>query len=571
MKLFVGCFCLMALGTQAQRWPIKTIDLSDGGANCDTDTEQYLQVEGYDYHDHPKFIMRWRQITGPCGAALPESELLFEETFYDSTAGDSPPNTSAGRVQLNLFLCCPFGDYELDLIVESFSDEGSDLEQRTSWEIENGPDEFHIWDTVNTNLADDEAYSPTVPGTYTWPLVGETGYYKTLYAGPLPPLECSPTAPPGTESAGCFEDSSNNRLLDSDSMTLEEMGPSGMTNQICSDFCSDYEFFGLESGSQCYCGTAGEFQGAVSSDDCGTNFAHLCTGDSTTACGGDGAINVFQRTGDAGPSPTPDPVDPTPSPVSVIPTLAPVQEMSATPAPVQEMSATPAPFEEEPAPTPDSFSVVGCFADSKANRVMVREPTSMAMSAEVCFALCNDGANTHFSTQFASECWCAINPDLTTNGEELDFDECDMDCTGSSTGEKCGGSNKLTAYVMEDGGSAPAPTPEPEPAPTDEEEVPTEGGAFVGCFEDSQASRALNLEGKNAFGDMTNEACIEFCAEAGHPYAGTQYSTECWCGVTFDLNGEAADPADRCSFPCEGDSSQICGGNNSLSVYTTGI
>lgn len=48
------------------------------------------------------------------------------------------------RVQLNLFLCCPFGDYEIDLVVESFSDEGSALQQRTAWEIENGPDEVKI-------------------------------------------------------------------------------------------------------------------------------------------------------------------------------------------------------------------------------------------------------------------------------------------------------------------------------------------------------------------------------------------------------------------------------------------
>ena len=45
------------------------------------------------------------------------------------------------RVQLNLFVCCPFGEYELDLEVESYSDEGSTLQQRTAWEIENGEDE----------------------------------------------------------------------------------------------------------------------------------------------------------------------------------------------------------------------------------------------------------------------------------------------------------------------------------------------------------------------------------------------------------------------------------------------
>ena len=41
----------------------------------------------------------------------------------------------------NLFVCCPFGDYEIDLDVESFSDEGSTREQRTAWEIENSSDE----------------------------------------------------------------------------------------------------------------------------------------------------------------------------------------------------------------------------------------------------------------------------------------------------------------------------------------------------------------------------------------------------------------------------------------------
>ena len=45
------------------------------------------------------------------------------------------------RVQLNLYVCCPFGEYEIDLDVESYSDEGSTLQQRTAWEIENGPDE----------------------------------------------------------------------------------------------------------------------------------------------------------------------------------------------------------------------------------------------------------------------------------------------------------------------------------------------------------------------------------------------------------------------------------------------
>lgn len=94
--------------------------------------------------------------------------------------------------------------------------------------------QYHIWDTVNTNLADVEEYSPTVNGQYTWPLQGETGYYKTLYAGPLPPLECSSSVPSRTELVGCFADDSRNRLFDSDALVLGEVGRDGMTGKVSS-------------------------------------------------------------------------------------------------------------------------------------------------------------------------------------------------------------------------------------------------------------------------------------------------------------------------------------------------
>lgn len=47
----------------------------------------------------------------------------------------------ANRVQLNGFVCAPFGNYEIELDVTSYSDAGSTMQQRTAWEIENGPDE----------------------------------------------------------------------------------------------------------------------------------------------------------------------------------------------------------------------------------------------------------------------------------------------------------------------------------------------------------------------------------------------------------------------------------------------
>ncbi|CAN0504932.1 unnamed protein product, partial [Scytosiphon promiscuus] len=46
------------------------------------------------------------------------------------------------------------------------------------------------------------------------------------------------------------------------------------------------------------------------------------------------------------------------------------------------------------------------------------------------------------------QCWCAVDPDLTKNGEELALDECDMACEGTTSGEFCGGRHKETAYKI---------------------------------------------------------------------------------------------------------------------------
>lgn len=85
---------------------------------------------------------------------------------------------------------------------------------------------------MNTDLSSDGDYSPTVPGEYTWPLGGTTGYYGTFIAGPLPPLDCSSSVPAGTDLVGCFVDSSTDRLLNSDALVRSKRGPGGMTAQV---------------------------------------------------------------------------------------------------------------------------------------------------------------------------------------------------------------------------------------------------------------------------------------------------------------------------------------------------
>lgn len=48
----------------------------------------------------------------------------------------------------------------------------------------------------------------------------------------MPPLECENSMPAGTKLVGCFEDSSTDRLLSSDTYVLSVLGEDGMTAQV---------------------------------------------------------------------------------------------------------------------------------------------------------------------------------------------------------------------------------------------------------------------------------------------------------------------------------------------------
>lgn len=84
--------------------------------------------------------MRTSQVSGPCGTAISADTAKSWTESYDIDDGDAGPDSS-GRVQLNIFVCAPFGDYEIELQVASYSKAGSMLQKRTAWEIEKGKEE----------------------------------------------------------------------------------------------------------------------------------------------------------------------------------------------------------------------------------------------------------------------------------------------------------------------------------------------------------------------------------------------------------------------------------------------
>jgi hypothetical protein len=88
---------------------------------------------------------------------------------------------------------------------------------------------------------------------------------------------------------------------------------------------------------------------------------------------------------------------------------------------------------------------------------------------------------------------------------------------------------------------------------------------YLDCFSDSVANRVLPVP--MGIHHMTVEKCLDACSGAGFAYAGLEYAKECYCGQsappTIATDG-------RCNMSCKGDSNELCGGPDGLSVYHAG-
>eukprot|EP00752_Nemacystus_decipiens_P013406 g11871.t1 len=340
---------------------------------------------------------------------------------------------------------------------------------------------------------------------------------------------------PSIESLGCFADEEGNRALQLYTAETCDSGETYMSPLICASHCSTITgavYSGVEAGTDCYCGAAGENFAKngelVGEESCAT----LCDSDPESTCGGVDAIEVFE----IGPPLMPI----TPAPAITV----------ATPAPAADTTVA-------PAPTPAGTLVaLGCFQDALDPRIFptLGSNSRTEMSAEFCMASCDGQGFDYYGTQYGRECWCGSGTPEETYElyGELDDSECDFECTGVAT-ENCGGFFAMTVYAY----AAPAPTP---------------AGTLValGCFQDALDPRIFPMLGSNSQTEMSAEFCMASCDGQGFDYYGTQYGRECWCGSgtpeeTYELYGELDDS--ECDFECTGVATENCGGFFAMTVY----
>ncbi|CAO1597760.1 hypothetical protein XANCAGTX0491_001557 [Xanthoria calcicola] len=112
-----------------------------------------------------------------------------------------------------------------------------------------------------------------------------------------PDRRIADSVPQGYEYLGCHNDYPSNRQL-----TKLSWAGANLSIERCARYCHDYDFFGVESGRECYCGNdlGGEPSPmhhapdpAIGGDEaCNVT----CNGNESQDCGGVGVMSVFGQT-----------------------------------------------------------------------------------------------------------------------------------------------------------------------------------------------------------------------------------------------------------------------------------
>jgi hypothetical protein len=120
----------------------------------------------------------------------------------------------------------------------------------------------------------------------------------------------------------------------------------------------------------------------------------------------------------------------------------------------------------------------------------------------------------------------------------------------------------VTSYVAQTTAPAPAQT-----SPATSSSVAA-GWSYYGCYSDNLNARVLTGVTFANIGnhEVTNTKCVAYCEARGYSLAGTEYGGQCFCDN--ELTGSSAIDETKCNMPCEGDSTETCGGPVALSVYS---
>jgi hypothetical protein len=193
---------------------------------------------------------------------------------------------------------------------------------------------------------------------------------------------------------GCYNETTG-RTLNATSLTS-----STMTVEVCASFCSAYAYFGVEYGTQCYCGPYPRpGSGLVPAQ---TDCNMKCAGSSSQLCGAGNRLNLYYSADGAKSSAD------TYSPASV-----------------------------------GRYRYFNCVVDSP--RVLSVNNAADNMTVESCISMADAGGYQWAGLEYGRECWLGRN--VLSAVQNATSSQCNMVCKGNVT-EYCGAGSRLSLYQL---------------------------------------------------------------------------------------------------------------------------
>lgn len=351
--------------------------------------------------------------------------------------------------------------------------------------------------------------------------------------------------PPGWGFMGCYVDSVGARTLPNGYPV--QGGAQNMTVANCAAACgaNGYTISGVEYSGECFCGNSFSNGGGPAPDGL-TGCSMTCNGNSSEFCGGPNRLDVYGQ--------------------GIRSIIAP------------------------------AWSSLGCYTDSVGARTLtygMPVPGGAAnMTQENCQAACLANNYNISGVEYSQECYCD-NQFRNGGGPAPDGNAgCNMNCNGN-TYEVCGGPNRLNVFSYVGKGSSTPTTSSSAgtstAAPSGTSTTPTTttsvtpssttsavplsnipgNWTYRGCYIDGPNGRILNAQQPDS-SQLTIESCVQTCASLGMTVAGMEYSAQCFCGSAIVNGGSLANADTDCAMKCSGNSSEICGGPNRMSIYASG-
>ncbi|KAK1749886.1 glyoxal oxidase [Echria macrotheca] len=346
---------------------------------------------------------------------------------------------------------------------------------------------------------------------------------------------------------GCYAEGTTGRAL---TLTVTTVPAGQMNAALCTAACQGQGFIlaGTEYSGECYCGNTfanGAVATPVGADEC----SMICNGNSGETCGGPNRLNVYGYKTITTTSSTTSTTPPTSTPTTTTPTSP-----TSTPAATPTVVACP----ESNGTTYTSVNgktfLLECYVDHLMGDMAMQYTNSYALCIEAC-------SLTAGCISFA---WVPGAPG-----------PCYMK---SSTGAPNTNAGVWGAKIVDFGSSSssiPTTTPTTITSSSTSSSAASSptgmppGWTYQGCWVDNLNGRILPVRLADS-PQQTQQLCAQACYTAGYNISATEYSRECYCGDFIVNGGKTTDDAD-CNMACSGDSTQMCGAGNRLTLFANGV